>query len=249
MQIVNWGDNRRLGRLTSTLAMLCAVAMLECGPVHGDDKEQKEGITTEQCKEIVKDHLGKALEGYTDSFNTYMLLSIGDMRRQCNLSDAQVRRLEVAAKGAVERFLDRWLDACTEWTIQRIGQSRRKLDKQTVAQYANPNTLKHYESMVGVHLMRAALSNEKIWNQTVADLLSTEQREACEEAARERAAELKSSCSRYLLAKLDQDLLLSQSQREQLREHIDKAIGDALFGTLYRETPGPVVGDGVVNRP
>ena len=208
------------------LTLASAIALTSCGAALGENNEPEGQLTDEQCKELVKNQLGTSVERYTESFNAYMQMSIIDIQRQCELNDAQVRRLEIASKGAIDRFLDRWLDACTNWTIQRISQSRRKLDKATVVQFVNPGTLDHYESNFGVHLVRTAISNEKIWTQTLQDSLSAAQRELYEEVTRTRTAQLKSTSCQYLLAKLDEDLLLSQPQREQLSGHIATVIGD-----------------------
>lgn len=200
--------------------------------------------------------LEKEFEQFKSVQEQRLATRIADMKRICELSDEQVTKLQVAAKGAIEKSMKvvrkQYTDMLTQWgmiadavEIEAVADDN---DEELVEE-TDENDEAHAEDeenaqagvVVNVEMLGmvrqnieamgnrlATPENERVWKNAVSKTLTDEQSSAYAETVSARTARLRKAAVETFVAKVDSELLLLDSQRNELIKLIDDRYGLAL---------------------
>lgn len=229
-------------------------------------------------QEMMKQQLKQMTEQQRVRMHGYMRIKIDDMQRVCELSDDQVKKLELASKGAVGLAMEKWKKQMEQMQGQMFGQVQfmdvavaggvavRAVDDAPAAEEPEEPEAAQEELKLAqetepdepaaegaadavaiapaVPMMPAmafggmwgagpgagagglaAAVNEPVWIKTVDKVLMPEQVKAYKKALADRTAFRRKATLQDVLASLDDQLLFSPAQREQLGKLIDTTMG------------------------
>lgn len=151
-------------------------------------------------------------------------LTIADMKNVCGLSDQQTQKLRLAAKGAMAQTTD---EAPAPAQPQQAGVEIRKLNVNELAI--------QQRGFVTVFSAKQANPLEgRFWKAAVDKVLTDEQKAKYEAKLAARAKQTQQAVIDLAVAKLDQDLLLSDEQKVQVREAIANKKTAHQAGNVFR---------------
>ena len=155
---------------------------------------------------------------------------VSDITQAVELSEAQNKKLKIAAKGAVGSYLQKQI----EFMAQRAKTAGFEFDPDgeilANARAASARSLQARQP--GVF---KAVENEKIWLSSIDRILTEEQRESLETWQQARKDYREKAAVDLFVARTDTVLLLSGEQREQLREAIKERYATALASKLEKQ--------------
>ena len=158
---------------------------------------------------------------------------VSDITQAVELSEAQNKKLKIAAKGAVGSYLQKQI----EFMAQRAKTAGFEFDPDgeilANARAASARSLQARQP--GVF---KAVENEKIWLSSIDRILTEEQRESLETWQQARKDYREKAAVDLFVARTDTVLLLSGEQREQLREAIKERYATALASKLEKQMAG-----------
>jgi hypothetical protein len=157
----------------------------------------------------------------------HLAMTIDQMRRVAELSDAQVAKLQIAAKGAVDHSLQDLREQ-----LDRYYESRIKAAAGGVRVAVTMNARR------GANVA----ADEEIWTKTLGKVLSQEQRQQYDAAVAQRAAFRRQFLVQSVIAAIDEKVLLTEQQRQQLAEAVEAsldgdsqtAIGNSMMNGIRR---------------
>ncbi len=200
--------------------------------------------------------LEKEFENIKSVQEQRLVTSIADMKRVCELSEEQVTKLQVAAKGAIEKSMQavrkQYTDMLTQW-----GMVADAVEVEAVVDDADEETDEEPDEkdeanadedvdaqadvvmnveMIGmvrqnIEAMGTELARpetQRVWKNAISKTLTDEQSRAYAETVSARAARLRKGAVETFVAKVDTELLLLDSQREELIKLINDRYGLAL---------------------
>ncbi|MFT5466201.1 MAG: hypothetical protein ACI8UO_001299 [Verrucomicrobiales bacterium] len=132
--------------------------------------------------------------------------AIADLDRVCELSAAQHKAMKLAAKGAVEKYLESWRTEMERWVRNRI-------------RHADGDIEAFLSTMGSVNFGNAhewAPDRQDVWLRTVSGSLSEEQNSAFQKDQISRNAFKRQVFAAAVIADLDRTVKLTADQREQL---------------------------------
>lgn len=172
---------------------------------------------------------------------------LADIDRACDLSDAQLKKLTIASKGAVKSYMT----VATKKVVSSTKQVGFEFDPDNP-----PNVDEDEEDKVGfvqgrgfvmLDLSRDTENNDaedqSIWTSTIKKTLSEQQSEKLKSWVDQRKSFVRKCAVDAFIAKVDLKLLLSTDQREKLTVWVDMNYGRHLATRL--ETP-PIQDRGIV---
>ena len=198
-----------------------------------------------------------------------MTTSIDEMKRVCELSDEQVTKLQVAAKGAIEKSLESNRRQYKEM-LQQFGMfddvaadTDEDADEDSGASDAEKTDsgkadaenaeMEEADAAEGIWQMAGVMDlgfvrqniemnggevatpeKEKIWTNTVRKTLTAPQAGKYTEALAARTARARQAAVAAFVAKVDAELLLQDSQRDELIKLVDDNYGEALQKDMLR---------------
>jgi hypothetical protein len=154
----------------------------------------------------------------------YMSMTIGSMQQVCELSDAQQKKLELAAKGAVEKSLTKFQQ---QWRAVYIQQQKLQAQRQAGVRAAFPR--------IGAAPQAGGqmAAKEKIWTTTLKQTLTADQRKAWEQEVTKNAAFQRKVMIDLSLSMIGIQVHLVSEQREALAPLIEKQlVGDVSQGNF-----------------
>lgn len=186
-----------------SLALAVAGLTVFLGPVQqllADDEGEK------TRDEQISAHVQRLAETERAEKFEHMLGVIGDVDRVCVLSEPQRKAMELAAKGAVDKYIDNWRTEMDTWVRNRVRHARGDL---TI----------FLEGMGTVHFGDAnewAPERQEVWIRSVSNALTEDQAVAYQKDLDERAEFKHRAMANVLVADVDRVVRMTQEQREQL---------------------------------
>ena len=158
---------------------------------------------------------------------------VSDITQAVELSEAQNKKLKIAAKGAVGSYLQKQI----EFMAQRAKTAGFEFDPDgEILANARATSARSLQArQPGVF---KAVENEKIWLSSIDRILTEEQRESLETWQQARKDYREKAAVDLFVARTDTVLLLSGEQREQLREAIKERYATALASKLEKQMAG-----------
>lgn len=155
-----------------------------------------------------------------DVYEREFCILIEDMARTCELTQQQVSKLRVAAKGAVISAIEEWKGVKAE-IVKEYDEEERELDSGmglvVQLQDAGPETA----------------TKQPRWSNAVQQTLTKEQLRKYETAEAARIMRSRQAAVAVFIARVDAKLLLSNRQRASLSKLVDRN-----FGVLMAKDPG-----------
>lgn len=147
-----------------------------------------------------------------------MAITLAHVQRVCDLSDEQVKKLQLATKGAVDGSLKTY----REQTVQRYTRPRRFAagNNVAVAIAANGALIRPTATTAvpGSIPGEFPIAREEIWTKTLGKVLTTEQKEAYDTSVRKRREFHRRLLVQATIALIDEKVVLDDSQRNKLTE-------------------------------
>lgn len=225
--------------------------------VGGDESKQMKSALEREMKRI------KTVQ--EQRMTTY----IDEMKRVCELSDEQITKLRVAAKGAIEKSLESNRSQYMEM-LQQFGMfdgvaadTDEDADEDSGASDAEKTDsgkaeaenaeMEEADAAEGIWQMAGVVDlgfvrqniemnggelatpeKEKIWTNTVRKTLTEPQAGKYTEALAARTASIRKAAVAAFVAKVDAELLLQDSQQDELIKLVDEKYGEALQKDILR---------------
>ena len=169
----------------------------------------------------------KVMEELKASSNFYLGQLAGDYAKHCELSDKQLEKLRLAAKGATLKFV----------------ASERKKHVATLERYqqmagADPEAQQPATKNLAFYLQTQDASSvikQDLWTSVLKTVVSEKQRDEYEQAIAKREKFIRKAAVDSFLAKVELGLFLSEKQRDEMRPLIDETLGDFLAKYLKLE--------------
>lgn len=190
---------------------------------------------------------------------------IGDMKRTCELSDAQVRKLQLAGKGAVASAMEKFEEQQKKMRVmmQQLGgpfavpepagqdedeeEEKEDADVEEAGNEDGENEIRvagglaqalNLTTLGTPGQTNTSPTKEPRWAKAVQSVVSKEQREKYAETVKQRAAFIRKSAVSVFIAKVDQKLLLSKDQREKLTTLVDEGFGKEFAARVSQNQSG-----------
>ena len=192
-------------------SILMFVLSIASSTASADDDAAKARL--DKMREAYRKQTETTVEGERAARQALLTMTIDQMHRVANLSDAQVARLQIAAKGAVDHSLQDLREQLEHYYEARIKAASGGVPAATTVRM----TAKHGANVA---------AEEEIWINTVAKVLSAEQQERYETALQQQAAFKRQFIVQSVIASIDSKVLLSEQQRQQLAKVIDASLDD-----------------------
>ena len=183
-------------------------------------------------------------------FERELATKIGDMKRACKLSEVQVKKLQLAAKGAVVSGMEKFKAQQKKMRNQMraIGLNAPGVQIEEVeeddvdedAAAADEDAADAELAVAGDFAVafnalnvpaggrRILAANEARWKKAVASVLTSEQKAAYDKALKQREAFVRKAAVNSFVARADLKLLLSPEQRTKLAVIVDEKFGKQL---------------------
>ena len=170
----------------------------------------------ELMERLLADALVKSEEQKTRSMKLQMDVITGDLKRVIQLSPDKLRRLEIAAKGAVNETLNGWR-AAQENQVRQLSTG------------ATAESLPQRLAGVGeMQMGNESPQTKTVWTSSLAKVLSPEESTRWKKLETERADYRHQAIAALLLAELERKLSLSGDQMEKLEPYLKQAFQDYL---------------------
>ncbi|MEM7011006.1 MAG: hypothetical protein AAF585_05930, partial [Verrucomicrobiota bacterium] len=169
-----------------------------------------------ELKDGVEHPLKRASKLKREELKHFMMLQIDDLNRTCDLSEAQIARLQVASKGAIERSLEKWVQEIEDngW-LDMVGQM-------------DPDVADQWLANVGENLSHKSAARHELWLKTIESVLTNEQKDKRKGVTRRRQAYQRRATVDQAIAILDLEMMFSEDQRNEFRNLVDEKMGAKL---------------------
>lgn len=187
-------------------------------------------------KEMMQQQFHDSLEQHKLAAENRIASRISDLNRACELSEQQVKKLEVASKGAIKANMK----VATEKLVAFSKQIGFEFDpnaepKEEDEEEADEDNLPVRQMAFAMPFMGNngagnpdEVEENKVWKSAIKKVLTPEQSEKWTAWVKDRKAFQRQVAVHEFIAKADRKLLLSPEQRESLAEHVDSEYGKKL---------------------
>ena len=182
---------------------------------------------------------------HKNACDQYLALAIEDIDRACKLSDTQRKKLQIAGKGASERTVVAWRRAMKqmmrgfadfEGAAEELNAQDDPKEVENVGDLVEVvEGLDDAEAVLspmaagGGAIMRPqSVTHQSIWRVAVKKTLTTEQYAAYNAEKQRRDKLARNQAISTVIVMLDEQLLLSEQQRKQMRTVVDETLGEDL---------------------
>ena len=165
---------------------------------------------------------------------------LNDINEACDLSDAQLERLKVACKGAVNshaKDVQKRLE-----TVAKTNGIDFKLAEPPEEETDDDNERNLFGGGGGMRVVdfdnggnrqsKRLVESEPIWKNSIKNSLNEEQQEKLKTWQAERKKRIRKAAVDHLIAKADLKLFLTPQQHEKLTAFIDKEYGKELASKM-----------------
>ena len=214
------------------------VVFLSGSYVHAQgDKAQVDKAQADKVKTALERRNDRLKTSFRNTLNSNKAMAesrianrVAEINRVANLDDAQLRKLQIAAKGAVQSYMEKQ----DEEIVARAKQLGFEFDPAAEPEENEGNQVRATVSY-GTRTNLRSVENEKIWQTSLENVLSAEQNETYKNLLQERVTSRENLALDLFISRADMILLLSPEQRQQLRDVIGPRYGDQLTQKLDRQ--------------
>lgn len=213
-------------------------------PCAADEPEQKKEEEEEKAAVVDPAEQKSKYSGYLRAAGDYhrkrlhlaMQLRSEEIDRAVKLNDTQSKKISIAAKGAVDRVIDRWLE-------QMLANSDLEIQfGQMPAEQAKGSLIG-----MGAELDVEEVTQEEIWKNGVNQQFSAAQRQFYEAMVAERRAFERGVSISQLVVQLDHLLRFSEKQRQGMTKLLDGAL-DEDFTFENSNSEGAIFARAIMNQ-
>lgn len=201
------GTKRVIGRVRriggAILVAALAPAWLWSQTPQGAPGEDEEAARQRKINEYLQQLAESEREKRVERMHTV----VEDIDRVCQLTPDQKQRMDLAAKGAIDRGLDGWRKRMDHWVRDRAKGARGNME----------------QFLAGVGAVRFGgewrewePERQEVWKQAVKESLTAIQREAYKRDVMERYAFKHQAMAQVIAADMDRRLRFSGEQRSQV---------------------------------
>ena len=199
-------------------ALVLALLALAClANVRGDEPAAQSDAAKRAEAERMRKELAE--QKRRERFLQEMTSRIDEMHRLANLSEKQRKRLQIASKGAVDTYFSETKKR-VESEPDGVGHIIHRLGDDWLSLDSSP----HSDFVL----------LEPIWVKTVAETLDDRQKQILQQAASQREAFRRDFVIQGVVVKMDEELRLSQQQREQATQFLRRELSGLIAKTKMR---------------
>lgn len=223
-------------------------------------------IAQDDLPPLTKKQVARAKKQQEQRLKMRLSLRIRELKQTCNLSKAQVRRLELASKGAVSKYLEGFEGKLKKMRQQMMGDfvgaeiglveavaevGKSLLGKLSAKEKKNAEAAeveafrRELKAMFGGPFGAALsddLEKQKFWRSAVEKTLTDEQRQRYEKHKAARKTYRRKSMVSQVVMQLDSRMLLTETERTKLQTAVDRELGRFLEVVEPGEQTSYVVG-------
>ena len=183
----------------------------------------------EQFQELIDNMRGSALFQLNGRIN--------DIKKNCNLTEKQLQKLRVAAKGAVAEFANEEEKTKREQLRryqQQAGIDPDKKKKKKDDDDDDDDKGQFVRNFAFVMRVKPSvlIESSKLWKKSLDTILDDKQMELYLASKKERERFIRKAAVDQFVAEVDLKLFLESEQRTALTEVIDKKFGDKLVDAI-----------------
>jgi hypothetical protein len=211
-------------------------------------------IGFDQVAPVSPEHqLEVARKAHSQDVQRRLAIRIGELQRVCNLSEQQVKRLQLAAKGAVRRDLRgfkqkfeaaqlRMMNGVIEGQLIELEvngvpakpptltgaspQDAKETDSQKPPQDKEVAALlREVGTLYGTVGLSSDIEKQRFWLTTLRKTLTEEQQTKHQQHVVSRTAYRRRATVSHVVSGMDEKLLLSDPQRKKLTKVVDTELG------------------------
>ena len=208
--------------------MLCLTATIALGGTFVSAQDNRPKTSVERRNERLANTYLSQLKDLRSTANYRLQSRLADIDRAVELSEAQERKLKIAAKGAVQNFMEKENE-------RLIAQARKigfELDLTAEIDQGVQMTVSYSRSR---NVVAQDVEKEKIWQNSIENVLTEEQNQTLTAWLEERNAFRMNTALDLFIARVDTLLLLSPEQRVELREVVGARYGKQLWQKLEKQ--------------
>lgn len=177
---------------------------------------EDEPIEPETRDEIIAAHVQRISETERDEKLITMKEVISDLDRVCSLTDEQREKFDLASKGAVEAYLEKWREKMDGWVRGRARNQNGDIDQFLLGM----GTVRFGEAK------EWAPHKQSIWVQSVVRILNEDQKKLYAEDRSERAKFRSQAMAQAVLADADRVVKFTTGQRKELLPLVQAATSE-----------------------
>jgi hypothetical protein len=170
----------------------------------------------ELSERLLSDALVKSEAHRVQTLGLQMALHLAELKRELKLDDARMKRLHIAAKGAVNDSLSGWRSA-QENQVRQLTQGAKP--EQIPARLGGMG-----EMQIGTEVPQA----RALWIQSIGKVLTPEEKQSLAALDAQREAYRNSAVTTLLLSEMEKKLSLTDSQVQALEPQLQAAFASYL---------------------
>lgn len=164
---------------------------------------------------------------------------IEEMKSVCGISEAQARKLNIAAKAVAKKQVEKWSERMDQFQVwDRGGDDDGGQDEQEVLRIEDIDLKK-----IDANVLRWVsqdfdgidnpLTSQKVWKKALKATLDDEQREKLDAAQKKRKARMVAASANLIAREFSDKLQLTEEQEDQLAEMLVKKLEPASQASLF----------------
>ena len=214
------------------LTLTCLLVLLLSSRLSGFEDDE-DNPTLEEARNEVQENWRPVLEKWRTHFLDCMAMHIQEIELDCDLRKSQMDRLKLAARGAVDHHMKRWME-----TIARrlaAGNNPHQGELVEAVFDEDDDTRSQLQAMIGRYALLRILVREPVWERALKTTLPEAQRKMITDRMRRREESWQMMTIRRAMEAVDRDLLLADRQKAELRPVLELRLKkcDPLFVNLY----------------
>lgn len=178
------------------------------------------------------------LDAYQKSAEFRLLGQLQNLKQDCDLTEPQMTKLRVAAKGATKVFVGKQREKAMEMlkTYQaRAGFDVDDDDEEDEDEKEEPERIiRNFAFVLNITSFHS-IDGAPIWNRSIDKVLTPEQKTKQAEAESSRKEFYKTAAVDHFVAQLENSLFLSEDQRNALRKIIHDNFADILVNSMKND--------------
>lgn len=200
-----------------------------------------------------QDEFERVLGDLRDSAEFYLAGKMGMLDKVCELSETQKKKLKVASKGAMDKFVKAEYERCkvllrryqqqAGFDIEKLEREEQEGEKEEASSDDEDDDDEEEEDERPIRnfafsLQTAAptkVEEQPRWKDSLKKVLTEEQVEKAELANAEREKRIEDAAVARFIAKIDLQLFLNEEQREHVRQGIQEEFGGLLVKEIIFE--------------
>lgn len=191
-------------------------------------------LTVADAKEQLLNEYADGINVWRDTFHSYMTLHVEQLQSACDLDESQLHKLQIAAKGASERFVEHWIELIAR---RAVKSEEEDAELEAITESLDVDAIEEFRILLGVYPVVRAINRDRIWTRTIETCLNKQQHSILMRTWQEREKGYVQNMVRWVLQAIDREFLLSKEQKKKLLPLVTKSLTNK-----YGPTAGHVYG-------